>query len=135
MTDVGAASSTLAANPATAERSLARTGGRRRSPLSRGKFGALFASPALAFVAIFVLFPLGFAIYLSFTNWPLVGPYHFVGLKNYADIGKDAVFGASVRFTLIYTGIVTLPILLVGYGLAVLVRSNRFGSILFRTAF
>lgn len=113
----------------------ARSRGRRRSPLSRGRTGALFVSPAVAFVTVFVLFPLAFAIYLSLTNWPLVGPYHFVGLKNYADIGKDAVFGQSVRFTLIYTGIVTVPILLVGYGLAVLVRANRFGSTLFRTAF
>jgi multiple sugar transport system permease protein len=97
--------------------------------------GALLVSPALLFVGVFVLFPLLFAVYMSLTNWPLIGPHQFVGLRNYAQIGQDAVFGASVRFTLIYTGIVTLPILLVGYGLAVLVRANRRGSTVLRTAF
>lgn len=101
----------------------------------RGRTGALFISPAFAFVAVFVLFPLVFSIYISMTNWPLIGPYHSVGVKNYATMGQDSVFLSSVRFTLLYTGIVTLPILVVGYVLAVLVRANRFGSTLFRTAF
>ena len=38
-------------------------------------------------------------------------------------------------FTLLYTAIVTGPILLVGYAMAVLVRANRRGSVFFRTAF
>ncbi len=92
-------------------------------------------SPAFLFVAAFVLFPLGFAVYISLTNWPLIGPYHFVGVENYASIPKDSVFLHSVLFTLLYTGIVTVPIFLVGYGLAALVRANRFGSTFFRTAF
>ncbi|HVV20344.1 MAG TPA: sugar ABC transporter permease [Pseudonocardiaceae bacterium] len=98
-------------------------------------FGPLLVSPAFLFVLVFVLFPLGFAVYISLTNWPLIGPYHFVGLRNYAQIGQDAVFGSSVRFTLVYTGIVTLPILVLGYLLAVLVRANRFGVTALRTAF
>jgi multiple sugar transport system permease protein len=92
-------------------------------------------SPAFLFVAAFVLFPFGFAVYISLTNWPLIGPYHFVGVENYASIPKDSVFLHSVLFTLLYTGIVTVPIFLVGYGLAALVRANRFGSTFFRTAF
>jgi multiple sugar transport system permease protein len=97
--------------------------------------GLLLTSPALLFVLVFVLFPLAFAVYMSLTNWPLIGPFHFVGVRNYAQIGQDAVFGASVRFTLIYTGIVTVPILVVGYALAVLVRANRVGVTALRTAF
>lgn len=92
-------------------------------------------SPAFLFVAAFVLFPLGFAVYISLTNWPLIGPYHFVGVENYTSIPKDSVFLHSVLFTLLYTGIVTIPIFVVGYGLAALVRANRFGSTFFRTAF
>jgi multiple sugar transport system permease protein len=95
----------------------------------------LFTAPALLFVVVFVLVPLGFAVYLSLTNLPLIGPYHFVGLRNYTQIGQDAVFGASVRFTLLYTGIVTLPILVVGYVLAVLVRADRIGVTALRVAF
>jgi multiple sugar transport system permease protein len=109
---------------------------RRRTGIVRQpKMGMLFVAPAFLFVAVFVLFPLGFAIYMSLTNWPLIGPYHFTGVSNYAALGKDPGFIHSVLFTLLYTGIVTIPILVVGYGLAVLVRSNRRGSVFLRTAF
>jgi multiple sugar transport system permease protein len=97
--------------------------------------GALLAAPAFVLVVMFVLFPLGFAIYISLTDWPLIGPYHFVGTQNYQDLVHDSAFIHSVIFTLTYTGIVTLPIFLVGYGLALLVRSNRYGSKFFRTMF
>jgi len=92
-------------------------------------------TPALLFVGMFVLVPLVFAIYISLTNWPLIGSYHFIGLDNYAAIGRDAAFWRAVFYTLLYTAIVTLPILVVGYLMAVLVRANRRGSTLLRTVF
>jgi multiple sugar transport system permease protein len=92
-------------------------------------------SPALLFVTVFVLVPLLFAIYISMTNWPLIGSYHFIGLGNYGAIFRDAAFGHSVLYTLIYTAIVTLPILVVGYLMAVVVRARRRGSTLLRTIF
>ncbi|HEX3811857.1 MAG TPA: sugar ABC transporter permease [Mycobacteriales bacterium] len=107
----------------------------RRRVTARPGVGLALVSPAFLLVAAFVLFPLGFAVYISFTNWPLIGPYHSVGVDNYVNIAKDSVFLQSVVFTLIYTAIVTVPIFLVGYGLAVLVRSNRRGATFFRTAF
>ncbi len=113
-----------------------RAGRRRRTGVVRQpKTGMLLVAPAFLFVAVFVLFPLGFAIYMSLTNWPLIGPYHLNGVHNYAALGRDPGFIHSVLFTLLYTGIVTIPILAVGYGLAVLVRSNRRGSVFLRTAF
>ena len=95
----------------------------------------LLVSPAFALVAVFVLFPLGFAVYISATNWPLIGSYHMVGGSNYSELAHDPVFIHSVLFTLLYTAIVTGPILIVGYTLAAFVRANRPGSVLFRTAF
>ncbi len=95
--------------------------------------GLLLVSPALLFVSVFALFPLGFGVYISLTNWPLIGPYHFIGLANYQSLLHSSVFLASIVFTLKYTAIVTIPIFVVGYALAVLVRSNRPGSTVFRT--
>ncbi len=95
----------------------------------------LLSAPAFLLVATFVLFPLGFAVYISFTNWPLVGPYHFVGFTNYSNAFRDPTFVHTILFTLEYTGIVTAPIFVVGYGLAMLVRANRFGSHVLRTVF
>jgi multiple sugar transport system permease protein len=97
--------------------------------------GVALVSPAVAFVAVFVLAPLVFAVYISLTNWPLIGDYRFVGLDNYAAIAQDTAFWRSVLYTLVYTALVTLPILVVGYLMAVVVRSNRRGATLLRTVF
>jgi len=101
----------------------------------RGRVGMLLVSPAFALVTVFVLFPLGFAVYISLTDWPLIGSYHYVGGRNYSELAHDPVFIHSVLFTLLYTAIVTGPILVLGYALAAFVRANRPGSVLFRTAF
>lgn len=116
--------------------------GRRRR--QRRKTGSLthpartawaLVSPALLFVGVFVLVPLAFAVYISMTNWPLIGSYRFVGLANYSAILRDAAFGQSVLYTLLYTAIVTLPILVIGYLMAVVVRAGRRGSTMLRTIF
>jgi len=113
------------------------TGSRGRSRVQRREARAGFALilPALVLVGTFILFPLGFAVYISLTNWPLIGPYHFIGLANYASLVHNATFLHSVLFTLLYTAIVTLPILVIGYFLAMFVRSNRRGATVFRTCF
>ncbi|MFL6135536.1 MAG: carbohydrate ABC transporter permease [Nocardioidaceae bacterium] len=97
--------------------------------------GVALVTPALAFVVVFVLAPLAFAVYISLTNWPLIGSYHFVGLRNYANIVHDDRFLRAVVYTLTYTAIVTVPILVVGYLMAVIVRANRRGSGVLRTIF
>jgi len=97
--------------------------------------GFLLVLPAAIFVCVFVLAPLVFALYISLTNWPLIGSYKFIGLDNYATIGEDPAFWQAVGYTLTYTAIVTLPILGLGYLMAVVVRANRPGSTLIRTLF
>jgi multiple sugar transport system permease protein len=108
---------------------------RRRSAADRRntRAGLSLTAPAILLVGVFALFPLGFGVYISLTNWPLVGPYHFIGLSNYQGLIHNSVFLQSIGFTLRYTAIVTIPIFVVGYALAVLVRSNRKGTTLFRT--
>jgi multiple sugar transport system permease protein len=97
--------------------------------------GLALVMPAVVFVVTFVFAPLVFAVYISMTNWPLIGSYKFIGLENYSSIVQDAAFWKSVLYTLLYTAIVTLPILVVGYLMAVVVRANRRGSTLLRTIF
>lgn len=97
--------------------------------------GLALVAPAVAFVVVFVFAPLGVAVYIALTNFPLIGPYEFVGLRNFALAWADPVFGRSIAYTLLYTAIVVPLILVLGYLLAVLVRSNRRGSTLLRTIF
>ena len=110
MTQLGAAVRT----PATTDNARP-TAGRRRRIFGEGTLvhpashGMLLVLPAVVFVAVFILAPLVFAIYISLTNWPLIGSYKFIGLGNYASIGTDPAFWHSVLYTLLYTAIVTLP--------------------------
>jgi multiple sugar transport system permease protein len=130
---------TLAKAPASRMSALTRRAtwrrGQRRSAQERRdtRTGLTLITPAVLFVSVFALFPLGFGVYISLTDWPLIGAYHFIGLANYENLVHNTVFLQSIVFTLKYTAIVTVPIFVVGYALAVFVRSNRRGSTLFRT--
>jgi multiple sugar transport system permease protein len=115
--------------PAGVRRPARRSTDRQRN----ARVGLGLTAPALLLVGTFALFPLGFGVYISLTNWPLVGPYHLIGLANYQSLIHNSVFLQSIVFTLKYTAIVTLPIFVVGYALAVFVRSNRPGTTVFRT--
>ncbi|WP_084375109.1 carbohydrate ABC transporter permease [Neobacillus soli] len=46
----------------------------------------LYIGPHLILFAIFFLFPTLYGIYISFTNWDLIGDPEFVGLANYKEI-------------------------------------------------
>ncbi|MFC8887586.1 carbohydrate ABC transporter permease, partial [Streptomyces cinereoruber] len=109
---------------------------RRHGTLTHpARTGLLLVAPAVAFVVVFVLVPLVSAVGISFTNLPLIGSWRFIGLENYASVLTDPTFWRAVGYTLLYTAIVTLPILALGYALAVVVRSNRRGATLLRTIF
>jgi multiple sugar transport system permease protein len=56
-------------------------------------------------------------------------------VDNYVQAVQDPGMWKALRYTLVYTLIVTGPILLLGYGLAILVRSNRRGATVLRTIF
>jgi multiple sugar transport system permease protein len=122
--------------PAAARRADAAPARNRQHSLTHPpRTGLLLVAPALAMITVFVLVPLLFALGISFTNWPLIGQVEPSGLTNYVSIGGDLGFAAAVGYTLLYTAIVTLPILVLGYALAVLVRSRRRGATLLRTVF
>src|SRR5690242_6905153 len=95
-----------------AERTLRRRGrtaqrdpGSRTAARRNTRTGLLLVSPALAFVTVFALFPLAFGVYISLTNWPLIGSYHFIGLANNTALAHNSVFLESIGFTLEYTAI------------------------------
>lgn len=127
--------STTIIAPAPAEPAPRPRTGRHHSLTHPPRVGLLLVAPALLMIAVFVLAPLLFALGISFTNWPLIGDVAPAGLTNYVNVGADAGFLQAVGYTLLYTAIVTLPILVLGYVLAVLVRSRRQGATLLRTVF
>ncbi|HXX77730.1 MAG TPA: hypothetical protein VEI53_04515, partial [Ktedonobacteraceae bacterium] len=62
-----------------------------------------FTVPALVLLAIFLLYPIGYVIYLSFQRWDLLGTPQYIGLQNYVTIFfRDSAFLQSVGVTIFF---------------------------------
>jgi multiple sugar transport system permease protein len=86
----------------------------------RALVGLAFVAPALLFVVVFVLYPLGELFRLSLTSSSLLGGEKYVGSANYIKAWDDETFWNALLFTLKYTAYIT-PILIVsGFLLALL---------------
>src|SRR5947209_8315607 len=62
-----------------------------------------FMLPAAAFLILFLAYPLGLGIWLSFTDARIGRSGVFIGLENYEWLLDDSVFWISVFNTLLYT--------------------------------
>lgn len=84
-----------------------------------------FASPSLFLIGLVIIFPLGYAFFLSLQNFDLsVGPdYEYVGLQNYTEaLFHDHRFWASVWNTAIIIMPALVLELLLGLGIALLLN-------------
>jgi multiple sugar transport system permease protein len=100
--------------------------------------GYLFASPWIVGFLIFVVVPMFFSLYWSFTDFRIASnaPINWVGLENYIHlITQDDSFRASIVNTL-YLTVLGLP-LQMGFALflAVLLNQKTRGERIFRMAF
>ncbi|GAC1543865.1 MAG: sugar ABC transporter permease [Candidatus Velthaea sp.] len=70
--------------------------------LKSANAGLLFSLPYLAFIAIFVVYPVGFALYLVFVRWDLIAAPEFVGFGNIRYLLTDSEFGQALLNTLVF---------------------------------
>src|SRR4051794_28447866 len=96
----------------------------------------LMLSPWLALFAVFIVFSIGFSVYISFHQWDILNPAKpWVGLDNYDRLKDDPYFRKALYNTFIYT-VFSVPLTMAG-GLAVALLLNQAlrGQAIFRTAF
>jgi multiple sugar transport system permease protein len=86
--------------------------------------GWLFLAPALVFVGVFVLIPLGQLVAMSLTDRSLLGGGKFIGLANYWRIWRDSSFWRALEFTAKYTLVLTPILMVLGFALALLTVEN-----------
>ncbi len=100
--------------------------------------GYFFAAPWIVGFLIFVLIPLLFSLYWSFTDYRVTAttPANWVGLENYANLlTKDEGFRASIINTL-YLTVIGLPLQMgAALFLAVLLNQKIPGERIFRMGF
>ena len=122
----------MTATVPTVRRSLRSTMRGRGRPLQ----GWLYAAPTALFVVLLFIVPLLVVGKMSVSNWPLLGGD--LGLnapENFQKAVLNRFFWDSVGFTLKYTVLATILLIVLGLGLALLVQeATRWKSIL-RIAF
>lgn len=100
--------------------------------------GWLFLTPEFIGILVLSLFPLVFSLYLSFTDWNLVGglsSINFVGLDNFKTLFTDEKLYMALKNNAIFT-IVTVPVgMILALILAVIIYSKVYGKEYFKVAF
>ncbi|MFD7845182.1 carbohydrate ABC transporter permease [Nocardia sp. NPDC059764] len=109
---------------------------RRGSELDRrrARAGKLFVAPNVAAILVFMLFPLGFSLYLSFHSWDLFSPPRFVGVANYRRLfSEDPLFYIALRNTAVFTVLTLVPTVVISLAVAALLNRKLRGIGVFRT--
>lgn len=95
----------------------------------------LLISPYLLHVLVFVLFPVGFSLFLSFHEWNIIGPMKYVGTANYEKLFLDQYFIKSLRNTLVFL-MIHIPLqIIIALGLAIILNEKLWFRAFFRGAF
>jgi putative chitobiose transport system permease protein len=94
----------------------------------------LFLAPALVIIAVFILYPIVAVIYYSFTEYSIVTPPVWVGLKNFQTLLRDDVFWLALRNSFIYL-LVTPTLIFLCVILAIIVNRNLPGINAFRALY
>ena len=95
-----------------------------RLKVNRHWLGFWFMLPALAFLILFLAYPLGLGVWMSFTDARIGRAGEFVGLENYEWLPDDSIFWLSVFNTLLYTIVASVVKFALGLYLALLLNKH-----------
>src|SRR5690242_19460237 len=95
-----------------------------RLKVNRDWLGFWFMVPAAAFLLLFLAYPLGLGVWLSFTDARIGRPGVFIAFENYDWLIDDAKFLLAVFNTLFYTVVASVVKFAVGLYLAILLNNH-----------
>jgi len=98
-------------------------------------WGYFFIMPGILYLLLFCLGPILFSLIVSFTEWDVIRPMQFIGLKNYERMLRDPLIAQSLKVTAKYT-LITVPALnVVTFFVAILLNAEIRGISFYRTVF
>src|SRR3990172_4983203 len=106
-------------------------------PLVTKKFSLtpyLFLTPALLVTVVFILYPIVAVVFYSFTEYDIVTPPKWVGLKNYQQLAQDPTFWRALKNSFIYL-IATPTLIALSILLPIIVNRNLRGIHVFRALY
>jgi multiple sugar transport system permease protein len=114
----------IALNPGTARAPLREITAWDRLKVNRDWLGMWFMLPAMGFLILFLAYPLGLGIWISFTDAKIGRAGEWVGIENYEWLSDDSIFWLSVTNTLLYTFVASGFKFAIGLYLALLLNEN-----------
>jgi len=109
-------------SPQTAPRRIGVAWRQLRS--NRNWLGFWFMIPAAGFLILFLAYPLGLGIWLSFTDARIGRGGAYVGVENYEWLSEDSIFWLSVFNTVLYTVVASIIKFALGLYLALLLNRH-----------
>jgi multiple sugar transport system permease protein len=99
------------------------------------RLAALLLTPAMAVIALVAAYPIGYAIWLSLTEYSVrePGKWRFAGFDNYTEAFGSSEFWDAVKNTFLFTGVSVTLELAIGLGMAVAMHEAFKGRGLLRT--
>jgi multiple sugar transport system permease protein len=97
---------------------------RLRLRFSDSLLGYLLVAPLITCILILIVYPLFFAVYISFTDRVVGSAGKFVGLNNYIELISRPDFQTTVLNTIILVTAVQLSKLVIGLGVAALLNQR-----------
>lgn len=108
----------------------------RKKAAWRDRSGYYFVLPFVVAGLLFLVWPTLSGLWMSFTGTSLTGSHSgFVGFDNYAEAFTDPQMWQALWQTVLFTLISTIPLVIVGLGMALLVNAGLPGQWLWRTSF
>ncbi len=95
-----------------------------RLRVNRNWLGAWFMVPAMAFLVLFLAWPLILGMWMSLTDMRIGRSGNFIGLENYIYLLEDRDFLRATWFTIVYTVVASAIKFAVGLYLAILLNNN-----------
>lgn len=97
----------------------------------------LFLLPGLSLYLLWMVYPLGYELYISFFDWKIMPGQEstFIGLDNYRNVLRDDTFWLSLENTARYTVVTVIGQMVIGLLLAVLVHRVFIAKRLFRAIY
>jgi multiple sugar transport system permease protein len=95
----------------------------------------IYVLPALAFFAVYQVYPIFWALYISFTDYHYLrvnDPIHFTGLKNFVDAITDPLFHLGLARAATFTAVFLPGVLFIPLFVAILVdrvRNTRLATL------
>jgi putative chitobiose transport system permease protein len=94
----------------------------------------IFLLPAVALIAVFVVYPILAVVYYSFTDYDIITPPVWVGFANFVHVFQDETFWLALTHSVIY--LVATPILIgLSMTLAIVVNRKLRGIHLYRALY